>query len=115
MWQKLKMLWQRQPEAIAKRIPIAGLRYYRAGELAEWIRCGDTLDLVPEVDNPHDPNAIMVLWHHNKIGYVPGDQARRLQGLLGRRLSVKGRVVTICPERGASRWLECDIYTQRFC
>lgn len=115
MWYKMKDLWQRRPQAIVKRLPVAGLQYYRAGELAQWIRCGDTLDLVPEADNPHDPNAIMVMWHHNKIGYVPVEQAQRLRNLLNKRLHFKGRVVSISPENGTSRWLECDIYPQRVC
>lgn len=110
MWRKIKNWWRRQPYILARHMPIAGLQYYRAEELASWMRCGDELDLVPEPDNPHDPHAVMVLWHRNKIGYMPGEQARRVRGLLGRRMSMKARIVAICPERGLSQWLECDVY-----
>lgn len=110
MWQKIRRWWHRSPQALARRIPIAGLQYYRAAELAELMRPGDVLDLVAEPDNPHDPHAIMVLWHRNKIGYMPWEQARRLRSLPGRHLPMKGRIVAICPERGLSQWLECDVY-----
>lgn len=110
MWQKIKFWSRRGPQIIARHIPIAGLQYYRAADLVGLMRCGDTLELVPEPDNPHDPHAIVVLWRRNKIGYMPGEQARRLRGMLGRHLNVKGRIVAICPERGLSKWLECDVY-----
>ncbi len=50
---------------------IAGLQHYRGDDLAEMISVGDNLNLQLEPHNAYDPNAIIVMWHHNKIGYVP--------------------------------------------
>ena len=110
MWQKIKIWSRRSPQMIARHIPIAGLQYYRAADVADLMRCGDMLHLVPELDYPHDPHAIVVLWHRNKIGYMPGEHARHLHDVIGKSLNVKARIAAICPERGLSKWLECDVY-----
>lgn len=50
---------------------IAGVRYRMAAYKSAEVKARDTLSLVPEPDNPHDPNAIAIYkgkWH---IGYVP--------------------------------------------
>ncbi|MDO4776234.1 MAG: HIRAN domain-containing protein [Cardiobacteriaceae bacterium] len=113
MWQMMKRCLARGPQAIARKIPIAGLQYYRANELADCMRRGDTLDLVPESGNPYDPHAIMVLWHQNKIGYVPGEQARALHDLRCQMRDLKGRIVAISAERGQVPRLSFDIYRDR--
>ena len=51
--------------------PLAGFRYHAAGELWPKLRVGDALDLRREADNPHDANAVAVLWRGRKLGYVP--------------------------------------------
>lgn len=55
----------------------------------QWIE--DIVEFVPEPDNPHDPNAIMVMVydaseisHH--IGYIPKKDIAYLKGLLGKPL-----------------------------
>ncbi|MDO5091305.1 MAG: HIRAN domain-containing protein [Cardiobacteriaceae bacterium] len=109
----MKRYLARGSQTIARKIPLAGLQYYRAKELVDCMRRGDVLDLVPESGNPYDPHAIMVLWHQNKIGYVPGEQARALHNLRGQLRGLKGKIVAIGHERGEKPWLSFDIYREQ--
>ena len=75
MWKKLKKWFRRAPQPVVAQVPVAGLAYYRAEDLATLMHRGDLLDLRHEPDNEHDAHAIMIFWHNNKIGYVPGADA----------------------------------------
>ena len=55
---------------IRKRLTIAGSSYCDPSVL-EKLTVGACFDLVAEPDNPHDRNAVMLLWNGRKIGYVP--------------------------------------------
>lgn len=106
----IKKLFQRQPEPIIAHVPIAGLRYYRAEALSNLMQRGDELDLRLEPNNPHDPNAIMIFWHQNKIGYVPSASAEQLQTLLKQYRNIAGKIIAIDPESGEQRWVKLNIY-----
>ena len=56
---------------LVQRSTLAGYRYYEAPALAEAFDPGETLDLVREPENSHDPNAVRVDWRGHKLGYVP--------------------------------------------
>ncbi|MDO4643003.1 MAG: HIRAN domain-containing protein [Cardiobacteriaceae bacterium] len=109
----LKKWFRRMPRPVVAQVPVAGLAYYRAEDLAALMHRGDFLDLRHEPDNPHDANAIMILWHNNKIGYVPGNYARDLQGLFVRDDSVCGKIVDIDPQSDEHRWVKFNIYPRR--
>src|SRR3970282_3028425 len=51
--------------------PLAGFRYYAAGQVWPKLKVGDPLELRREADNPHDANAVAVAWRGRKLGYVP--------------------------------------------
>lgn len=48
--------------------------------------------LVPEPDNPHDPNAIKVIVGDVLVGYVPAEKTARVRNILERKEIIK----TIC-------------------
>lgn len=51
--------------------PLAGFQYHAGKTLWPQMRVGDTLTLVREPDNAHDPRAVRVEWRGHKLGYVP--------------------------------------------
>ena len=112
MWKKLKKLLRHTPP-VAAQVPVAGLAYYRAEELASLMQRGDLLELRHEPDNPHDANAVMIFWHQNIIGYVPSEYARDLQGLLDRHDTLCGKIVEIDPHSDEHRWVKFNIYPPR--
>ena len=113
MWKKLKKWFRRAPQPVVAQVPVAGLAYYRAEDLATLMHRGDLLDLRQEPDNEHDAHAIMIFWHNNKIGYVPSEYARELNNLLGDCDRLCGKIVTIDPESEERRWVKFNIYPQR--
>lgn len=99
MFHFLSRWFKKMPEPIIARVPIAGLQYYRATELSTLMHRGDELTLVHEAENPHDSHAVMVLWHRNKIGYVPSDHAAQLSAMLSNHQQIFGKIVEIAPRK----------------
>ena len=50
---------------------IAGFQYHEGAEVLRKLKVGTKLDLVPEFDNPYDPNAIRIEYKGTHLGYVP--------------------------------------------
>ena len=50
---------------------IAGFQHWDGALLLSELRAGDRLEVVPEPDNPHDPNCLAICLGQRKIGYVP--------------------------------------------
>ncbi len=72
-----------------RRVKVAGVSHRREALQSPVFAPGEELALVPEPDNPHDPNAVGV-WDSRRleqVGYLPADVARKI----GRRLA-RGRV-----------------------
>lgn len=89
-WLLLLWLWMQPLHAqigahiVLQDSPLAGFQYYAGKTLWPEMRVGDTLMLIREPDNGHDPKAVRVEWHGHKIGYVPrrenADVARFMDG-----------------------------------
>jgi len=64
-------------------------------------------DLVPEPDNPHDPNAIKVVVHGVHIGYVPAKKTKSIKKILDSNnvieigCEIYGGPYKILPDEGA--------------
>lgn len=52
---------------------VAGYDHHEGGAVIGLMAVGDCLTLVPEPDNPKDPQALRLDWRGTKIGYVPRD------------------------------------------
>jgi hypothetical protein len=79
-----------------RRVKVAGVSHRREALQSAVFAPGEELALVPEPDNPHDPNAVGV-WDSRRleqVGYLPADVARKI----GRRLA-RGRVSAGSGER----------------
>lgn len=83
-------------------LPVAGFQYYAGQRLWDELRVGDALTLVRETDNPHDPRAVRVEWHGEKLGYVPRAGNETVAKLLDKGIAVSGRITHLHP--GKSHW-----------
>ncbi|SUO97204.1 HIRAN domain-containing protein [Suttonella ornithocola] len=111
MFKKLKQwLTSFSPKPIIAHVPIAGLQYYRAAELSTLMHQGDELSFEHKPNNPHDPDAIMVFWLRNKIGYIPSSHAKCLKNLLQEHQSLYGKIIELDTNTGESRWVKINIY-----
>jgi hypothetical protein len=70
------------------------------GSLGDRIRCETVAVLVPEPDNPHDPNAISVCIDNKVVGYLPRQIAatyvsglRELMARSGAHMALRGVIV----------------------
>lgn len=93
-------------------VAIAGLQHYRGNDLAEMISEGDTLQLQPQPSNAYDKNAIMVMWHNNKIGYVPASLARNIRRQMEAGFEVSANIIEIKPVKFGRKWIKIRLQTK---
>jgi hypothetical protein len=76
---------------LVQNSPLAGSQYYAMEAFWSEIKVGDALELVREPENPHDRNAIRVVWRGHQLGYVPRAQNRAVASAIdaGERLSAR--------------------------
>src|SRR5262245_47496349 len=65
------------------------------GSLGQQIRCAVVAVLLPEPDNPHDPNAIAVLIEGRHVGYLPREIAAAYVAPLGGLMAACGAHVAL--------------------
>jgi hypothetical protein len=88
---------------IRKRMIIAGSSYCDATVLA-MLQIGSYIELEAEPDNPHDKDAVKLLWEGEKIGYIP--KADRLAFITCLRLKrrVYGVITNIITENNFTKY-----------
>ncbi len=75
--------------------PLAAFQYYRGEAVWPALRCGAPLHLVREPSYRHDPPAIAVYWHDNKLGYVPRAESVVLAQMLDRGQALDSRIIAL--------------------
>ena len=60
-----------QPSRHIMDFHLAGFAYCDGLDVIEELKLGQTVQLVREEGNPHDPDAVAILYKDTKIGYVP--------------------------------------------
>ena len=79
---------------------IAGFQHHDGALVLGELKAGDTLELVPERDNPYDAEAIAVKYHGTMLGYVPADSVGPLSTMFfyGHGGVFECRVLQVAPE-----------------
>jgi hypothetical protein len=90
--------------------PLAGFQYYDGSTLWPLLKVGDTLALVREKDNPHDPAAIRLEWQGRKIGYVPRRDNRDLARQMDYGAAVEARIMALTPSHNGRNRIIYEIY-----
>ena len=78
--------WSLSDNALAAKYPDGEKRIYAYSFPAV------TCELVPEPDNPHDPNAIKVLLDGHHVGYVPTSECAAVHSILRRATGIRATV-----------------------
>jgi len=99
-------------QLLVQSSPLAGFRYGEAAEVWPQMQLGDALDLVPEPENPHDPNAVRVEWRGRKLGYVPRRQNAAVAWGLQRGTPLRARVSGLADHPNPARRIEFEVYIE---
>jgi len=99
-------------QLLVQSSPLAGLRYGEGAEVWPLLRKGDTLELVPEPGNAHDPNAVRVEWRGRKLGYVPRRDNAALAWGLARGTPLRARVSRLVEHPNRARRIEFEVYIE---
>ena len=97
---------------LVQNSPLAGFRYHAAAALWGELRVGDALDLAREPDNPHDANAVVVLWRGHKLGYVPRQENAVLAWGLDRGTPLRARISALAEHPNPARRVRFEVYVE---
>ena len=92
--------------------PLAGFRYHAAAELFHELRVGDALELLRELDNPHDANAVAVSWRGRRLGYLPRRENAALAWGLDRGERLQARISRLAPHPNPARRIEIEVFVE---
>ena len=59
------------PTKLVDSFVVSGLPYYDAPLVFDQLKLGSDLTIVPERDNPYDPEALALYSTNNKLGFIP--------------------------------------------
>ena len=90
--------------------PLAGFQYYHGKQVWAEMHEGDTLELVREPQNVHDPRAVRVEWHGIKLGYVPRRENEAVARLLERGSRLEARIVRLRVSRNPWQRVLFEVY-----
>ena len=97
---------------LVQNSPLAGFRYHAAAEVWPALRVGDALELAREPENPHDANAVRVLWRGRVLGYVPRRENAALAWGLERGMQLRARISALVEHPNPARRVRFEVYVE---
>ena len=97
---------------LVQNSPLAGFRYHAAAEVWRELRVGDALELAREPDNPHDANAVKVVWRGRVLGYVPRRENAALAWGLDRGTPLRARISALAEHPNPARRVRFEVYVE---
>jgi hypothetical protein len=92
--------------------PLAGFRFHEAARVWPELKTGDALELSREPDNPHDANAIRVIWRGRVLGYVPRRDNAALAWALDRGTDLRARISRLQWHPNPARRVEFEVFVE---
>src|SRR4051812_15667751 len=105
----------RAAESVSARIfvqnaPLAGFVYYDGKTVWEQMRAGDRLSLMREPGNPHDGNAVKLVWNGHMLGYVPRKDNADLARQMDHGARVEARITDLQRAGNGRHRISYEIY-----
>lgn len=60
---------------------VAGVKFHDLHKVINEIKVGMKLNILPDKDNPYDPNAIKITYKDTMLGFVPRKFSAEISGL----------------------------------
>jgi hypothetical protein len=98
---------------ILQTSPLAGFQHYAGPVLFPLMQPGDSLVLQREATNPHDPQAVRVIWRGVQIGYAPRADNVDLARLMDRGTQVEGRILHLQKSRDPWKRMLMELYVMQ--
>ena len=101
-----------EPTRLVSTFHIAGFQYYDGAFVLGKLKPGKKLKMVPEADNPYDPDAIKLRYKKAKLGYVPREHNGQLalMARCGHKGIFEARVMQVDPEADPWQQVRVGIY-----
>jgi hypothetical protein len=104
----------RRNSILGRQIPLqhtmlAGFRHHDAPSLWPALGPREPLDLRREADNPHDPQAVALLWRGRKLGYLPRRENLVAARLLDRSRNLSARIARVDPKADYNRRIAVEV------
>lgn len=101
-----------EPSRHVKSFYIAGFQHYDGALVLDKLKPGKKLKMVPDPENPHDPNAIELRYKKTKLGFVPGSDNEQLalMAFYGHKGVFEARVQQVDPEAAPWQQVRVGIY-----
>ena len=92
-----------------QRSTLAGFRHHDAPALWPALTRRTQLVLQREEDNPHDSNAVALLWRGRKLGYLPRGENLVTARLLDRQRNLSARIERLDPHAEGNRRIRIEV------
>lgn len=89
---------------------VAGFKYYDGEKVWCSLKVGELLALSREPNNPHDNQAVEVLWRGHKLGYIPRYENSTAANLLQNNAPLLARISNLDEPRNFWKQVELDIF-----
>jgi len=91
-----------------KEFYIAGVKFHKLHTIINELKVGNILRLIPEPENPYDPNAVRIEdWHDTMLGYVPKKFSSEISVRFDIDLNFECVITELNP--GAKPWEQCKV------
>lgn len=90
--------------------PLAGYQYHAGSDVWDQLRVGDTLVLIREPENPHDPKAVRVEWQGHPLGYLPRAENREIAAELDQGARVEARIARLQVSKNPWQRVLIDVF-----
>ena len=92
-----------------QRSALAGFRHHDAPVLWPALTRRTQLTLRREEENPHDSNAVALLWRGRKLGYLPRGENLVAARLLERQRNLSARIERLDPHAEGNRRIRIEV------
>ena len=101
-----------EPSKHLKSFHIAGFQHHDGALVLDQLKVGAKLEMVPERDNPHDPEAVALYFADVMLGYVPRDDNGLISLLAyyGHSDVFEARVLQVNPEADPWKQVRVGVY-----
>lgn len=97
---------------VVQSSPLAGFAHHQAAQVWTALQVGDPLELAREPGNPHDPNAVRVLWRGHLLGYLPRRANGAVAWALDRGDRLQARIRHLAAHPNPARRLELEVLVE---